>query len=138
MIAYIDTSVLMRIVLQAPDPLKEWDDLRDAVTSRLLHVEALRTLDQLWHWGKLTEDEVAEKRSRLHAFLPQLDVLPLDEAVLDLAAQPLPTSLASLDAIHLATALRYRATRDRPLLFATHDLQLARAARAMHFEVVGA
>lgn len=27
---------------------------------------------------------------------------------------------------------------ERPLLFATHDTQLARAARAMHFEVIGA
>jgi hypothetical protein len=27
---------------------------------------------------------------------------------------------------------------ERPILFATHDLALARAARAMHFEVIGA
>lgn len=141
MIAYVDTSVLMRIVLRAPDPLKEWDDLRVGLASILLRVEAFRTLDQLWHWDKLTESERTEKHARLETFLPQFELLPLDEAVLDRAAQPLPTGLATLDAIHLATATLYRASlppTERSFLFATHDVQLARAARAMDFEVIGA
>ena len=64
----------------------------------------------------------------------------LDIHILRVAAQPFPTIIAALDAIHLATAMAYRAAHfveERPLLFATHDHQLARAARAMNFEVVG-
>lgn len=141
MIAYIDASVLMRIVLNAPNPLREWPELREGISSQLLKTEALRTLDQLWHRGQLTEEELTIKRERLDAFLPHVDLLPLDENILNAAAMPLPTILGTLDAIHLATALRCRAAQledERPLLFATHDHQLARAARAMNFEVIGA
>ena len=53
MIAYIDSSVLMRVVLAAPNQLKEWPELRSGVSSQLLKVEGFRTLDQLWHRGKL-------------------------------------------------------------------------------------
>jgi hypothetical protein len=45
-----------------------------------------------------------------------------------------------LDALHLATAMLYRTTQsrdERPILFATHDVQLAKAAKAMLFDVIG-
>lgn len=141
MIAYIDSSVLMRILLKAPHALAEWSELTGGVTSELLRVECLRAIDQLQHRGELSTNEVTDKLPRLLKFISYLDVQPLDWRVLDLAAQPLPTNLATLDAIHLATAMLYRAAQppdERPILFATHDLQLAKAARAMHFEVIGA
>jgi hypothetical protein len=75
------------------------------------------------------------------AILNRLDVTKLDEKVLARAAQPFPIPIGTLDAIHLATALHLRARwppDERPLLFATHDRALAAAARAMHFDVIGA
>jgi predicted nucleic acid-binding protein len=139
LIAYIDTSVVMRIVLNDPHQLPEWSELRDVVSSRLLQVEALRALDQLWHRGKLTHDTFAEKAARFRSFLPRIEILPLNDEVFDRASLPLPTELGTLDCLHLATAILYRASRRKTsLLFATHDLQLARAARAMQFEVIGA
>jgi predicted nucleic acid-binding protein len=140
-IAYIDSSVLMRIILVQASPLPEWGELERGVSSELLVVEGFRTFDRLWHSNELTETDLAEKRPTFRKFLRRLDLRPLDRAVLDLAARPLPTTLAALDAIHLATAIRYRAAQppdERPIVFATHDTQLARAARAMHFEVLGA
>jgi len=139
-IAYIDSSVLLRVVLTEDHPLKEWDDLEGGIASSLLTVEGYRTLDQLWHRDELTDSELAEKRVLFTTFLPNLEIQPLDQRVLDLAAQPLPTSLATLDAIHLATAMLYRASQpsdQRPIYFATHDVALARAAKAMHFDVIG-
>lgn len=141
MIAYIDSSVLMRILLSAPDPLAEWRDLTGGVASELLRVECRRALDQYWHRKELTDIDLIDKLSRLVAFLSYLDLQPLDTRVLDLASEPLPSSLGTLDAIHLATAMIHRAGQpadERPILFATHDLQLARAARAMRFDVIGA
>ena len=87
------------------------------------------------------DEEVAEKTAKLHEIMPRFTVVAMDEEILELASRPLPTSLATLDAIHLASALASRAAQppaERPLLFATHDSQLARAARAMNFEVIGA
>jgi predicted nucleic acid-binding protein len=140
-IAYLDSSVLMRIILAEPNPLVEWPDLHGGVSSALLAVEGFRTFDRLWHRNELTEEELAAKRETFRTFLGRLDIRTLDQNVLDTASQPLPTSLTTLDAIHLATAILYRAAQpdnERPILFATHDNQLATAARAMHFEVIGA
>ena len=141
MMAYIDSSVLMRIVLQAPDPLAEWNDLEQGVTSVLTDVESHRVLDRLWHNNELTENDLAGKRAALATFLPRLDQRSIDEAVVRLASASLPVSLRALDAIHLATALIYRSAQpsdDRPILFATHDRQLAKAAAGMQFDVIGA
>lgn len=69
-----------------------------------------------------------------------LDVIPVDENVIASAKGPLPVALTSLDAIHLASAMVYRKGQpsdERPIVFATHDVRLANAARAMHFDVIG-
>jgi predicted nucleic acid-binding protein len=50
----------------------------------------------------------------------------------------MPTTLGTLDALHLATALELAAGGVAGLVLATHDAQLARAARASGLEVIGA
>ena len=140
MIAYIDSSVLMRVVLREPDALAEWGALAHGVTSVITKIESHRAIDRLWHHEQLSEDDVAEKRLILSAFLPRFDIRDLDAAVIEIASKPLPVPLRTLDAIHLATAMLYRRMQppdERPIVFATHDVALARAAAAMHFEVIG-
>jgi predicted nucleic acid-binding protein len=46
-IAYVDSSVLLRLVLRQPGALKEWSSVEEGVTSALTQVECLRTLDRL-------------------------------------------------------------------------------------------
>ena len=141
MIAYIDSSVIVRILLQHPNSLHEWNDIIIGVSSTLLVVECQRALDQLRHRQELSDVDFAEKRTVLQTFVPRLDILPLDQKVLDMASEPLPTSLATLDSIHLATARMYRASQpndEPPIVFATHDHALAKAARAVNFRVLGA
>ena len=140
MIAYLDSSVLLRMVLQQPHPLKEWYELEHGVASVLISVEGYRTIDQLWHRNELDENDVAEKRQLLETVLPRLTLRELTPDVLKLASTALPTPLRTLDALHLATAIAYRSTQpddERPIVFATHDVQLAKAAHAMRFDVIG-
>jgi predicted nucleic acid-binding protein len=47
MIVYVDTSVVLRILLQEPNPLRIWGQWHKAYTSALWRVEALRTVDRL-------------------------------------------------------------------------------------------
>lgn len=141
MIAYIDSSVLLSIVLDQHPQLEEWNDLHGGVSSALLRVECSRVLDRLWREGRLDEDDVAAKLGETAAILERLEKLPINDEVLARASVPLPTVVRTLDAIHLATAIAYRRRQpadERPILFATHDKQLAKAAAAMHFEVIGA
>jgi predicted nucleic acid-binding protein len=81
------------------------------------------------------------KTIKLQTFMARLDLRPLQDAAFKIASQPFPTPLGTLDALHLATAMLYRATHqsgEHPIIFATHDVELARAARAMRFDVIGA
>ena len=61
----------------------------------------------------------------------------LDAVVLDRAAQPMPTELGTLDAIHLATALLWKEMTRVDLAMATHDGALALGAQAHGLPVVG-
>ena len=140
MIAYLDTSVVLRILLEQRAPLNEWEVLHVGVSSALLRVECYRSLDRLWQQGLIIEEKLAAKSAATDQLMKRLDLLRLDERVLTMASRPLPTPLGTLDSLHLATAMLYRDNQprdERPLYFATHDVSLARAARAMHFDVIG-
>ena len=63
--------------------------------------------------------------------------MDIDAAVLDRAAQPIPTELGTLDAIHLATALLWKDMSRIDLVMATHDEALGLAAQAHGMPVVG-
>ena len=57
--------------------------------------------------------------------------------VLERAAQPMPTELGTLDAIHLATALLWKEMMEVNLVMATHDEALALGAEAHGLPVIG-
>lgn len=136
-VAYIDTSVLLRIVLGQPERLVEWPTIESGVTSQLTRVECLRTLDRIALTERLSPSDVAARRKLTLDLLSALDQVGLDQSILDRAADPFPTPVRTLDAIHLATAIRWSASTGKPLVFATHDQQLATAATASGFSVVG-
>ncbi len=135
--AYLDSSVILRKLLDEKDPVKDWNRWGRGATSELAMIESLRALDRLRLQGDIQDAEVSEKRKALLEMFELLSVISLDREILDRAAEPFPTILATLDAIHLASALLYRAERKGDLTFLTHDLQLGTAAQAMGFEVHG-
>ena len=47
MIAYVDASVSLRVVLRQPNALPEWTQIDRGVASALVTTESLRTLDRL-------------------------------------------------------------------------------------------
>ena len=137
MTAYVDTSVLLRVALGHADALPEWRQIDRGVTSVLARVEGLRTLDRLRLRVRLADAEVARRRAIILQLLDSLELVEVDSLVLDRAAQPQPTELGTLDAIHLATALLWRETAHAELVMASHDVALATAAQAHGFRVVG-
>jgi predicted nucleic acid-binding protein len=136
-IAYVDSSVLLRVVLGQPDMLLEWGGIDRGVTSALTRVECLRTLDRRRIQARFGESLYAERRGLLLAYLERLDRVTLSASVLSRASDPFPTPLGTLDALHLATALAWQRSRDPDLVMATHHRQLATAAQAVGFEVFG-
>ncbi len=138
MIAYLDASVALRLVLGEPNRLAEWRRIQSAVASALTEVECLRTLDRLSRLGSLSEDEVAARRAAVYQLLEAVEVVEVGRPVLRRASEPFPTPLGTLDAIHLSTAISWRDARNRDLTMATHDTALAMASRAVGLEVIGA
>lgn len=137
MITYLDSSVLLRVVLGEPGRLATWDAVDHAVTSELAEVECLRTLDRLRQRGQISDGEVGAARRTVLQLLEAVELIALSPAVLRRAADPFPTPLGTLDALHLATVLLWQAARAEPVLVATHDAELALAAGACGLEVVG-
>ena len=137
MIAYLDSSVLLRVILRQRNALKEWHTIERGVASALVEVECLRTLDRLRLAEGLEDDEIAVRREAVYRLMESIEVIGLVQPVLSRAAQPLPTALGTLDAIHVATALLWKERAGIDLTIATHDLALGVAARANGFRVVG-
>ncbi|HYC52100.1 MAG TPA: type II toxin-antitoxin system VapC family toxin [Gemmatimonadaceae bacterium] len=137
MIAYIDSSVVLRIVFGQPGGLPEWGKITRGVTSGLLEVECLRTIDRLRLVGSLEEEDLVARREAVYRILEGLEIVEVSPAILRRAGQAMPAPLGTLDAIHLSTAELWREITGNELLMATHDQALALAARASGFRVLG-
>jgi predicted nucleic acid-binding protein len=137
MIVYVDSSVLLRKLFGEPHPLAEWGRIEEAYASGLMPVEIGRVIDRCRLRGEIDDDDVAALHAEAKRVLRSIEILALSEAVLARAAGPMPVSLTTLDAVHLATAIELAAALGRAPVVATHDVQLARAARASGLEVCG-
>jgi predicted nucleic acid-binding protein len=137
MIAYLDSSVLLRIVLGQPKRLREWRRITRGVSSALAEVECLRALDRLRIVERIPDERLAPRREAVYRLLESIEVVELTRPILRLAAQPMAGALGTLDAIHLATALAWREQAGEELVLATHDAALALAARGNGLRVIG-
>ena len=137
MTAYLDASVVLRKLQREAGSLKEWGQWKRAFSSELLRVEVLRAVDRARLRGALTDHEVADIVIKARAILDGLEILQLSPSILNRAAQSFLTPLGTLDALHLATAVRLMESTGIELTFLTHDAELGTAARSMNFVVEG-
>ncbi len=137
MIAYLDSSVVLRVILGQRDRLRAWKSIERGVANALVQVECLRTLDRLRFRAGLSDEDLAERRQTVFRIIDETEVVEPSMVVLDRAARPFPTELGTLDAIHLATALMWREARGEEIVMATHDRALGTAAQASGLQVVG-
>lgn len=115
---YLDTSALGRVLLGEPDSaavIEALGEFDQHVASRLLRIELRRLA--LRH-GAL---------DRADQLLTAVALVPMGEPLLAAAETVPPTDLATLDSIHLATALSLASAGIAESLM-TYDLRLAEAA----------
>jgi len=123
---YVDTSAIGRVLLGEPDAgavLQALHEFEQHVASRLLGIELRRLA---------LREGLLEQADQL---LTGVSLLPLDSAVLAAAETVRPATVATLDAIHLVTALR---VRDAQLIdtVMTYDRRLAEGAREHGMSVI--
>lgn len=120
MLVYADTSALAKLVVEEPEShaLVEWlhETQAQLVTSWLTHVELRRVIARRAPWRAPDVTDV----------LNACQTLALEMETFDSAARMQPTELRSLDAIHLAAALRLGSDLAGMLVY---DARLADAAR---------
>lgn len=134
---YVDTSVILRWLLDEPGQVDP-KVIDEPVTSALAEVEVFRTLDRLRLRASLEPEKLAALHASAHDLMARFHIVQVSPAILARAAQPFPTPLGTLDAMHLATVLLWREQRPGDLTVATHDKELALAATACGFAVTGA
>lgn len=131
---YVDSSVLLRVVLGEPRRLRAWSKITNPVSSELIRLECLRTIDRARIRLALADEDVARYRAEVLETVEAFHLVGLNPSVLERAAEPFPTTIGSVDAIHLASALLVR-RQFEGLDLATHDDELATAGRAVGFRV---
>jgi hypothetical protein len=62
MIVYVDSSVLLRVILGQGDRLREWRTIETGVASTLVEVECLRTPDRPRLRAGLSDEGIPEPR----------------------------------------------------------------------------
>src|SRR5438105_9503765 len=67
MIAYVDSSVLLRVALAQPNALPEWRRIDRGVSSALITTESLRTLDRARLRAHLPDTRSEEHTSELQS-----------------------------------------------------------------------
>jgi PIN domain len=133
MIVYLDTSVVLRPLLDQPRILKNWGEWNAAYSSELMGVECRRAIDRLRLDGLYDDKQVADVIEQLGKIERTIKRIPVTRGILQAASLSMPTVVKTLDCIHLVSAIAVRERRKGEILFATHDSQQALAARACGF-----
>lgn len=118
---YLDSAAIVKLVHAESESqaLRDWLDERAEVgwiSSVLAEIESSRALAR----------HAPAAVARLHLVLDLVDLIDLDAGTRILAQTVKPPTVRSMDAIHLATALR---VEPRLTSFVTYDKRLADAAR---------
>ena len=137
MTVYLDASVVLRKLQREAGSLPTWGRWEHAYASELIRVEVSRAIDRGRLRGALSDRDAARLVDQSRAVFDRIEFVALSSSILDRAAQSFLTPLGTLDALHLATALRLVEAGQSDLIFVTHDAELALAARSVNFQFEG-
>jgi predicted nucleic acid-binding protein len=141
-VVYVDTSALGRVLLNEPDRpaiQRALEDFDEVISSRLLWIELgrLARRKEAELAGKTTASEFIALSEELLRGVIAIPMEGMEEAGKGALANAIalpPFSVATLDAIHLATAVMMAG--HLPVDFMTYDKRLAAGAREHGFTVL--
>lgn len=108
MIAYLDTSALVPLLIEEPSSnacRRLWDDADDLVSSRLGYVETAAALAQAERLGRLTSTQQRSALRGLDELWSQVQIAEIDQTLVERAAHlARQFALRGYDAVHAASA----------------------------------
>ena len=122
---YIDSSAIIKLIKVELESRALVDALpKTILSSTLARVEVIRSVT--FHFSELLEEA--------HAVLAEIEMLPIDNAVIAIAENLPPfMSLRTLDSIHIASALTVKSSIEGLI---TYDKEMIKAAEALGFRVL--
>ena len=138
MIAYFDTSALVKLFIHDEEGSRTADDVWDAadvvVTSRIAYPEGRAALASAHRARRLTARSLRLARDALDIRFRQVAVVELDRGVAEMSGEVAERfALRAYDAVHLASVL---AIESDDLVLLTWDERLAAAGRRAALDVV--
>jgi uncharacterized protein len=133
---YLDSSVVLRSLLDQPQKLSSWGQWDSAYSSELLGVECRRVMDRLRLEGIFDDRALVQTIEQLAKIERTINRIRLTRSIIHAASRTMPTVVKTIDAFHLVSAMAVRDRSGIELLFATHDSQQATAARALGFTCI--
>ena len=130
MVAYLDSSVLLRHILLGEEPIRHALAFPRVVSSELIEIECRRVLHRCRLAGEFDDEALALARERLDAVLSGIDLLELSAQIKQRAMDPFPVHVRTLDALHIATVLAVAADAGGTALF-SHDRCMNVCARSL-------
>ena len=138
MIAYLDTSALVPLLIEEPaSPICErlWDDADDVVSVRIAYVEAAAAIAQACRLGRVTRAQQRDAIKLLDGKWEQLQIVEVDEPLVRRAGALADIhNLRGYDATHCAGA---ESINDVDVVAAAGDAKLLAAWRALGVNTVG-
>jgi predicted nucleic acid-binding protein len=136
--SYFETSAIVKLVI-AEEGSQEagavWDASDVAITNRLAYAEARAALAAARRSRRLSSEALSDAKSALEGRFAELDLIEAtDEVVRSAGDLAEDHALRGFDAIHLASALALGAE----VILVTWDRDLAKAGRALGFDLAGA
>lgn len=137
-IGYLDSSVLLRNVLEESGSRIDLGRYDTLLSSRLIRIESFRVVHRLFTAGMIDAELTSRIHLRLRSAFEGVSLIEMSEHILAQSEGTYPLPVGSLDAIHLASAVALRNLRAYGgIEILTHDSQLGRCAQALGFSVVG-
>ena len=134
MVAYMDSSVILRHILLGEESIRHALACERVVTSELTEIECRRVLHRYRMGGHLDDDGFVAAADRFELVQAGISVLALSSAVKTRAMGAFPVTVKTLDALHLATAAVFaQSYREHSLLLFSHDTAMNRCAAALGY-----
>src|SRR4051812_17618972 len=130
---YLDSSIILRVLLDQPRQLSVWGEWDKAYSSELLGIECRRVIDRLRLESLLDDEALAGTVEALARIEKAITRVRLTKPIILAASRSMPALVKTTDAFHLVSAMAVRDRHAADLSFATHDAQQATAARALGF-----
>ena len=131
MICYVDSSVILRFLLNADKILAKAMDFETVGSSELVRIECNRVLLRCRLEGHISDIELRNALNHIEKVLSGFSIVEITPAIKQRASEAFPTAIGTLDAIHLSSAIVWREQADEDVLVMTFDKQMAVCAGAI-------